>query len=67
MATRVFDRINFCEHFLKRTSYGTILPNLVQIGSVVWEEKMFEEIVDDAGQTHHHPKSSRCACCAQVS
>ena len=51
MATRVFDRIKFCEQFLKRISYGTLLPSLVQIGPVVWEEKMFKEIVDDARQT----------------
>ena len=50
MATRVFDRIKFCEHDLKRTSQGTFLPSLVQIGSVIWEE-MFKEIVDDAGRT----------------
>ena len=32
----------------------------------VWE-KMFKEIVDDAQRTHHHPKSSPWAHCAQVS
>ena len=47
MATRVFDGIKFCEQFLKRTSCGTFLPSLVQIGPAVWEE-MFKEIVDDA-------------------
>ena len=57
MATRVFDGIKFCEHFLKRTSQGTFLPSLVQTGPAVWE-KMFTEIVDDTRQTHHHPKSS---------
>ena len=51
MATRVFDGIKFCEHFLKMTSKGTFLPNLVQIGPAVWEEKMFKEIVDDARRT----------------
>ena len=58
MATRVFDGIKFCEQFLKKISQGTFLPSLVQIGPVVWEEKMFKEIVDDARRTPHHPKSS---------
>ena len=58
MATRVFDRIKYCEQNLKRTSQGTFLPKLVLIGPAVWEEKMFKEIVDDAQRTHHHPKSS---------
>ena len=49
MATRVFDGIKFCKQFLKRASDGTFLPSLV------WEEKMFNEIVDDAWRTHHHP------------
>ena len=47
MATRVLDGIKFCEKFLKRTSQGTFLPSLVQIGPTVWEE-MFKEIVDEA-------------------
>ena len=51
MANRVFDGIKFCEQFLKRTSQGTFLPSLVQIGPAVWEEKMFKEIVDDARRT----------------
>ena len=51
LATRVFDGIKFCEQVLKRTSQGTFLPSLVQIGPTVTEENMFEEIVDDAGQT----------------
>ena len=38
MATRVFDGIKLGEQFLKRTSLGTFLPSLVQIGSAVWEE-----------------------------
>ena len=46
MATRVYDGIKFCEQFLKRTSQGIFLPNLVQIGPAVWEEKMFKEIVN---------------------
>ena len=66
MATRIFDGIKFCEQLLKRTSQGTFLQSLVQIGPAVWE-KMFKEIVDDARLTHHHPKSSPWACCAQVS
>ena len=41
MATRVFDGIKFCEHFLKKTSKRTFLLSLVQTGPVVWEEKMF--------------------------
>ena len=45
------DGIKFCEQFLKRTSQGTFLPSLVQIGPVVWEEKMFKKIVDDARRT----------------
>ena len=49
-SVRVFDGIKFCEQFLKRTSQGTFLPSLVQIGPAVWEEKMFKEIVDDARQ-----------------
>ena len=67
MATRGFDEIKFCEHVLKRTSQGTFPPSLVQIGPAVLEEKMFKEIVDDARKTHHHPKSSPWARCAQVS
>ena len=63
MATRVFNGIKFCEHFFKRTSQGTFLPSLVQIGPAVWEEKMFKKIVADARQTHHHPKSSPWAHC----
>ena len=51
MATRFFDGIKFCEQILNRTSYGTFLPSLVQIGPAVWKEKMFKEIVDDARQT----------------
>ena len=35
MATRVFDGIKFCKHFLKRTTQETFLPSLVQIGPVV--------------------------------
>ena len=35
MATRVFDGIKFCEQFLKRTTQGTFLPSLVQIGPTV--------------------------------
>ena len=35
MATRVFDGIKFCEQVLKRTSQGTFLPSLVQIGPAV--------------------------------
>ena len=65
MATRVFDGIKFCEQVLKRTSQGTFLPSLVQIGPAVWEEKMFKEIVDNVRRTKdegrrtpHHPKSS---------
>ena len=51
MATRVFDGIKFCEQFFKRTTQGTFLPSLVQIGPAVWEELMFNEIVDDARRT----------------
>ena len=51
MATRVFDGIKFCEQLLKRTTQGTFLPSLVQSGPVIWEEKMFKEIVDNARQT----------------
>ena len=50
MATIVFDRYKFCEHVLKRTSQGTFLPSLVQIGPVIWEE-MLKEIVDDTRRT----------------
>ena len=35
MATRVFDGIEFCEQFPKRTTQGTFLPSLVQIGLAV--------------------------------
>ena len=38
MATRVFDGIEFCEQFLKRTSLETFLTSLVQIGPAVWEK-----------------------------
>ena len=64
MATRVFDGIKFCGQFLKRTSQGTFLPNLVQTGPAVWEKKMFREIVEDTRQTQDHPKSSPQACCS---
>ena len=57
MATRVFDGIKFCDQFLKRTSQGTFLLSLVKIGPVVWEYKMFKEIVDDAQWIQDHPKS----------
>ena len=67
MATRVFDEIKYCVQVLKRASQGTFLLSLVQIGPVVWEEKIFKEIVDNARRTHHHPKSSAIAHCAQVS
>ena len=67
MATTVFDGIKVCEQFLKRTSQGPFLPSLVQIGLVVWEEKIFKEIVDDGRQTPGDPKSSPWACHAQVS
>ena len=50
MATRVFNRNKFCEQILKRTSQGTFLPNLVQIGPAVWEEKMFKKIDDNTQQ-----------------
>ena len=50
MAIRVFDGIKFCEQFLKRTTQGTFLPSLVQIGPAVWEEKMLKEIVDNGHQ-----------------
>ena len=67
MATRVFDGIKFCEQFLKRTSQGTFLPSLVQIGPAVWEN-MFIEIDDNRPQlTDDHPKSSPRTCCAQMS
>ena len=46
MATRVVDGIKFCEQLLKRTTPGTFLPSLVQIGLAVYEELMFKEIVD---------------------
>ena len=47
MATTVFDRIKFFEKSLKKTSQGTFLPSLVQIGPAFWKEKMFKEIADD--------------------
>ena len=74
MATRVFDRNKFCEHFLKKTSQGTFLLSMVHIGLAVLEEEMFEEIVDDKQRTTQHkqrttdnPKSSPCAHYAKVS
>ena len=67
MATRVFDGIKFCEQYLKRTSQGTFLPSLVQTGLLVWEKKMFKEIVDDGQRTQQHPKSSHLECCAHLS
>ena len=67
MVTRVLDGIKFYEQFLKRTSKGTFLPSLFQIGPVVLEEKLYKEIVDDARRTHHHPRSSPWARCAHVS
>ena len=36
MATRVFDGLKFCEHVLKKkTTQGTFLSSLVQIGPAV--------------------------------
>ena len=67
MATRVFDGIKFCEHFLKRTTQETFPPSVVQICPVVWEELMFKEIVDNGRRTPGDPKSSPRACFAQVS
>ena len=71
-ATRLFDGIKYCEQFLKRTSQGTLLPSLVQIGPAAWEKKMFKEIVDDARrtrqdrqQTQDHLNSSPWAGCAR--
>ena len=55
MATRVFNGIKFCEQFLKRTSQGTFLPSLVQIGPAVWEKLL---TTHDGRRTPHHPKSS---------
>ena len=66
MTTRVFDGINFCEQILKRTSQGTFLPSLIQIGSAVWEEKMFKEIVDDTRPTPGDPKSSPMLCSGEL-
>ena len=64
MATRVFDGIKFCEQILKRTSQGTFLPTLVQIGP----RGLGEEIDDDARRTTHDgrrtpgdPKSTLCS------
>ena len=51
MGTRGFDGIKFCSQFFKRTSQGTFLSNLVQIGPSVWKENMFKEIVDDTQRT----------------
>ena len=45
MATRVFDGIKICEQFFKRTSQGTFLTRLVQIGPAVLEELMFKELL----------------------
>ena len=67
MVTRVLDGIKFCEPLLKRTYQGIFLQSLVQIGTVVWEEKMFKEIVDDGRRTQQNPKSSPWARCAQMS
>ena len=67
MATRVFDGIKFYDQFSKRTSQGTFLLSLVQIGPAVWVEKMLKEIVDDAQRTQHRPKGSPWATYAQVS
>ena len=53
--SRVSDGIKFCEQSLQRTSQGTFLPSLVQIGPAVWEE-MFKEIVNNAQRTWDHPK-----------
>ena len=47
MATTLFDGIKFCEQILKRTSQKTFLPSLIQIGSAVWEQMMFQDIVDN--------------------
>ena len=49
MTTRVFDVIEFCEQFLKTTSYRTFPLILAQIDTAVCE--MFKEIVDNAEQT----------------
>ena len=66
MATRVFEGIKFCEHFLQRTSQGTFLPSLVQFGPTVWEEKMFKEYVEDPNGrwTLHHPNKLPLSTCS---
>ena len=51
MATTVFDGIKICEQVSKRSSQGTFLPSLVQIGPFFLEEKMIKEIVDNAWLT----------------
>ena len=63
MATRVCNGVKFFEHFQKKTSQGTFLPNLVLIGPAVLEEEMFKEIYD-VQQTLDRPKSSPWACSA---
>ena len=55
IATTVFDETEFWEQFLKRTSQGTFLPNLVEIGHMVLE--MILELFT-MEQTQGDPKSS---------
>ena len=53
MATRVFDGIKFCGHFLKRTSQGTFLPSLVQIGPALWRRRCLKKLLT----THHRRRT----------
>ena len=47
MATRVFEGIKFFQQeILKRTMAGTFLWNIIKIGQVVSEKRMFKEKVD---------------------
>ena len=51
MATRVMIEIQSLEQFWLSFTQETCLPSFIKIGPVVYEEKMFKEIVDDARRT----------------
>ena len=60
MVTRLFDGIEFCEQFLKRTYQGTFLQSLVQIGKQFGRCLKKLLATHDGRRTQHRSKA-RCA------
>ena len=53
MATRAIGGIQSLEQLWQSFTHVTSLPSFIKIGLVVYKEKMFKKIVDDARQTMH--------------